>query len=277
MASADTPPVPIFLDHIAVAADIAWDNFDRYRGDLGGEWNGGMHNPGFYWGQVRYANGMIVEMLQPHDVHLDDFLRRFIDRSGDGPHHLTFKVPDIGAAIDAATAAGFPPVRSNLTDDFWKEAFLHPKQCHGIVVQLAQAAHHEWDDEVQHHVLPPSRSPRPATLDRIVHLVADLDAALTLFRDVLGGSPTAGTNSNPNPNGPSVELTWPGAGRLQLVEPTSAEFGAWLGDRPGRVHCIEFTMAGAAAVRGARLIGEGVFEIDPAMNHGVRLHLREAQ
>ena len=125
------------LDHIALAADTAWDNFDRYRGDLGGVWFGGMEVPGFYWGQVQFANGMIVEMLQPANVHLDDFLRRFLDRSGDGPHHLTFKVPDIVAAMERASAAGFPPVRSDLSQDFWKEAFLHPKQCHGIVVAAA--------------------------------------------------------------------------------------------------------------------------------------------
>ena len=55
----------IDLDHVAVAATSAWDNLDRYGGDLGGEWTGGMTDPGFYWGQVRFAGGMRVEVLEP--------------------------------------------------------------------------------------------------------------------------------------------------------------------------------------------------------------------
>src|SRR6478735_5756213 len=94
----------IDLDHIALAAEHAWDNFDRYRGDLGGRWLAGTPAPGFYWGQVQFANGMIVEMLEPANTHLDDFLVRFLDRSGAGPHHVTFKVPDIVAAMEAAEA-----------------------------------------------------------------------------------------------------------------------------------------------------------------------------
>ncbi len=263
----------IVLDHIAIAADCAWDNFDRYRGDLGGIWNGGMNNPGFYWGQVRFSNDMVVEMLQPAEVHLDDFLRRFLDRSGDGPHHLTFKVPDIVAAMDAAAEAGFPPVRSDLSQDFWKEAFLHPKQCHGIVVQLAQASRHPYDDEVMHHLLPPARAESVASLDCIVHLVADLDGAMQLFRGVLGGEEVV--SEHDDLSGRRAELAWQGPGRLRLVEPTSSDEIAWLGDRPGRVHHLAFTVADAATVRGAVPIGEGVYEIAPETNHGVRLRLRE--
>ena len=44
-------------DHIAIAAEHAIDNFARYRGDLGGAWVAGMYDPGFYWGQLRFANG----------------------------------------------------------------------------------------------------------------------------------------------------------------------------------------------------------------------------
>ncbi len=264
----------VVLDHIALAADTAWDNFDRYRGDLGGVWFGGMEVPGFYWGQVQFANGMVVEMLQPANVHLDDFLRRFLDRSGDGPHHLTFKVPDIVAAMDRATAAGFPPVRSDLSQDFWKEAFLHPKQCHGIVVQLAQASHHPRDDEVQHHALPPARVAESATFDRIVHLVADLQAALMLYRDVLQGTVVA---QDSEPDGSAFcELKWPGPGRLLLRQPADLAERAWLGDRTGRTHHLEFAIANPHTIRDAKRLVSGWWEIAPESNHGVRLRIKEA-
>ena len=81
---------PIDLDHVALASQYAWDNLDRYRADLGGEWLGGGIDPGYYWWQVRFANGMRIELLEPIPDHPIDFLRRFLAHSGPGPHHLTF-------------------------------------------------------------------------------------------------------------------------------------------------------------------------------------------
>src|SRR6185437_14138415 len=37
-------------------------------------------------------------------------------------------------------AAGIEPVGVNLSSPGWKEAFLHPRDAHGIVIQVAQQA-----------------------------------------------------------------------------------------------------------------------------------------
>jgi methylmalonyl-CoA/ethylmalonyl-CoA epimerase len=257
------PRVPAVLDHIAVAAEHTIDNFVRYRGDLGGAWVAGMYDSGFYWGQLQYANGMTIELLEPADISQDDFLRRFLDRSGPGPHHVTFKVADIEAAIEAVTAGGYPPVRVNTANPSWKEAFLHPKQSHGIVVQLARSI--EFDHTQQLEV-PPPKIARPASLERIVHLVADLDAAANLFEHILGGVRGRATAD-------SVDLAWPGGGRICLVEPADPELIEWLGARPGRVHHLEFALDDPAAVPGAIAIGDDAWEIPPDQNLGVRLRL----
>jgi methylmalonyl-CoA/ethylmalonyl-CoA epimerase len=254
---------PAVLDHIAVASEHALDNFVRYRGDLGGVWVAGMYDPGFYWGQLRFANGMTIELLEPADIEQDDFLRRFLDRNGAGPHHLTFKVGDIEEAIAAVTAAGYPPVRVNTANDSWKEAFLHPKQSHGIVVQLAQATPY---DHVPQFELPPPRIADSASLVRIVHLVADLEAALGLFERTLGGARGRTTDD-------SVDLAWPGAASLCLVEPRHPELIEWIGTRPGRVHHLELTLDHPSAVPGAVAIGEDAWEVAPGDNLGVRLRL----
>jgi len=270
----------IDLDHVALASEHTFDSFNRYRGDLGGQWVMGGFDPGFYWGQVRFANGMRLEMLEPANIDRDDFLRRFLDRNGPGPHHVTFEVPDIRAAIDAATAAGYPPVRVNLADEHWKEAFLHPKASHGIVVQMAQVSEHEHPMPPES---PPSRIAAPASLDQIVHAVVDLDSALTLFRDVLGGVPVDRSTGAEDPH---VDLAWPGPGRIRLIEARSAALREWVGRRPGRLHHLTFALADPAGVPGARPVdtpepdpsaGTGattLFEVAPAANLGVRLHLR---
>jgi len=261
----------IDLDHVAVAVQDMGGAWPRYRGDLSGEWLGGGDSPGFSFAQVRYANGAVLECLHPFDVEGNDFLRRFLDRNGPGPHHLTYKVPDLVSALEQVRAAGFEPVAVNLDDPSWKEAFLHPKAAPGIVVQLAEA-NGSWDPAPPPADLPPPRSDRPATLDHVSLLVADLGRARAVFVDLLGGSVVGDDDDAVG----AIELAWPGPGRLRLREPGGdAALQGWLGDRPGRVHALCFTLAAPWAVLEARPDGPGRWLVRPEDNLGTRLVLRE--
>src|SRR6202140_1023796 len=108
------------LDHVAVAVERWSDVWPRYAVELGGEWNSGGLNVGFGPAQLRYANGGRVEILQPWQPEYNPFLRRFLDRHGPGPPHLTFKVPDLALAIDLARDAGFTSVGVDLGNADWK-------------------------------------------------------------------------------------------------------------------------------------------------------------
>lgn len=248
------------LDHIAVAAERHEDVYPRYIGDLGGRWKSGGVSVGFSPEQVEYGNGMKVELLEPAGVERNDFLRRFLDRRGPGPHHLTFKVPDIRAALADVDAAGLRPVNVDLSDPGWQEAFLHPKEAFGIVVQLAQAVG-EWVS-VPPPALPSARPAAPADLVRIVHTVADLHAATVVFAGVLRGEPVG---DGIGESTAAVELAWPGGGRLVLREGDT-------GGEPGRLQHVEFALDDPGAVPGARLVDDG-YEVAPEDNFGVRLLL----
>ena len=63
------------------------------------------------------------------------FLERFLAARGAGPHHFNFVVDDIGEALARIRALGIEPVGVNLANPYWKEAFLHPRVAHGIVIQ----------------------------------------------------------------------------------------------------------------------------------------------
>ena len=131
------------FDHVAVAVERWSDAWPRYAVELGGTWGSGGENVGFAPAQLRYANGGRVEILQPWQSEANPFLRRFLDHDGPGPHHMTFKVKDIAGALNAARGRGFNPVGVNVSNPYWMEAFLHPRQATGVVVQLAQSAE-DW-------------------------------------------------------------------------------------------------------------------------------------
>ncbi len=263
-------PAHIDLDHVAVAAESAWTLWDRYGGDLGGRLAGGSVTSGFHWSQARFANGMKVEVLQPHDVTSFDFLRRFLDQNGPGPHHLTFKVPDLISVVGRARDSGHQIVGMRTEDPSWQEAFVHPRSAHGIVVQLAQPG--EDDGPASDpgsdgaDLMPPGRQGGPAELVRIEHLVTSLDAALELFDGVLDGHVAGRADDH-------VDLTWPGPGRLRLVRPDGWPRRAWLGDRPGRLHHLRFAVDDPSSVRDAVPISGDEWEVRPEDNRGVRLRL----
>ncbi len=253
------------LDHVAVAVErweLAWP---RYVGQLGGRWRSGGSSVGFAPAQLLYANQAKLELLAPHDWERNPFLRRFLDRSGPGPHHLTFIVANIEQALGEARRAGLEPVNVDLSDPEWREAFLHPRQATGIVVQLAQAAG-SWEAPAPADFPVPHR--QPAALHHVAHAVADLDGARALFVDLLGGTVAAeGAGPGPSPSTGSgasqpagsggwryVELTWSGPLRIRLVAPEAGgapnPVDAWLGGRAGRLHHLAFTGVTADVVAG---------------------------
>lgn len=254
----------IDLDHVAVAVERWSDAWPRYRAALGGEWVAGGGSYGFASAQVRYANGMKVEVLAPYEVERNDFLRRFLDRNGPGTHHLTFKVPDIASALTAAEDAGYRPINVDLTDPDWKEAFLHPKDAPGVVVQLAQSSG-SWDSPPPPDL--PAPDGPPSVLVHVAHAVADLEEGIRLFRDLLGGAEDGEGEDNV---ARWVDLRWPGPGRIRVAAPASirSPLAAWLSGKSGRVHHLAF-----AKDPGAEAPTSG---LPPEDNLGVRLCVASA-
>jgi catechol 2,3-dioxygenase-like lactoylglutathione lyase family enzyme len=127
------------LDHVALAVWRWSDARATLVDQLGGRWSGGVRMAEYSPCQLAFANGMRVELLQP-GTDDSSFLARFLARSGAGPHHVTFKVDDLSAAIRRARNAGLQIVRERRDNPAWQEAFLHPRSTGvGFVIQLAQS------------------------------------------------------------------------------------------------------------------------------------------
>ncbi|WP_460857893.1 VOC family protein [Nocardiopsis coralliicola] len=132
------------FDHTAVAAPRLRDLLETYVDLLGGRvLGGGDHPGGFRLIQVGYAGGGKVELMEP--LAGSDFFDSFfaLNRSRGGVHHLNFHVPDIDAAVQRLRARGYRLHGLNLGDPRWREVFLHPKEAHGTLVQLAQPGQRE--------------------------------------------------------------------------------------------------------------------------------------
>lgn len=130
------------LDHVAVALRSIRDALPLYRDALGGEYIEGDDQDTYRWVQFAYANGHRVELLEPLG---EGFLSRFLERRGEGLHHVTFKTDDIRAAIAEVESRGYEVVDVNLDNPGWQEAFLRPSKAHGTLIQLAQSS--QADDD----------------------------------------------------------------------------------------------------------------------------------
>ena len=245
------------LDHLAIAVPSVTDVLPLFAGTLGGAILAGGPQLGFRGLQCRYGNGMRLELLEPFDAVTHPFLARFLASHGPGPHHLTFTVPDLRAALDEVAGWGWTPVGVRLGSHLWQEAFLHPRQALGTVIQLAQKGRPdlEWGDHLppgqQFRPPDPAGAAAPATVVRVVMAVHSLAEGERLFAQRLGGEPLARGEDG---DGAFVDIGWPGPGRVRVLEPRPGDGAAarWLGGRPGRIW--EVVLGGVAG--GARIVTE---------------------
>lgn len=84
------------------------------------------------------VNQTKIELLEA--THPDSPIARFIEKKGEGIHHLAFEVDDIRAEMERLKNEGFTllnetPKRG--ADNKWV-CFLHPKSANGVLIELCQ-------------------------------------------------------------------------------------------------------------------------------------------
>lgn len=219
------------FDHLAFAANDATPVLERLVGRLGATDLYGAVDRGFRWVLLHAGHaggGMLIELLEPWSVEEDPFLARFLERRGEGAHHLTFKTGDIGEAIGTFERAGFPLVDQRLENPTWREAFVRPRDAHGTIVQLvettivrppvadmlsaaggpdpgaldafaggtgSQVAEHWWTS--------PECRGCPVAPNCIVFAVERPEAAAGFYEDLLAGQRVASARPE------RIELAWP--------------------------------------------------------------------
>lgn len=79
-----------------------------------------------------------IELLESTDP--DGVITRFIDKKGEGMHHIAFEVADIEAEMNRLMGSGFQLLNETPKKgaDNKLVCFLHPKGTNGVLVELCQ-------------------------------------------------------------------------------------------------------------------------------------------
>ncbi len=149
----------IELDHVALGLPRVRDAEPFLEGVLGGKKAGGHEGVPFGFMQWVFDGGGRIEVIYPTGD--DGFLHRFLAKGGPRVHHVTFKVSSLDELLERARALGYAIASEDRNDPYWQEAFLHPKQAQGIVIQLVE--HHPRPDNFD-----PADEPAPAGAARVI-------------------------------------------------------------------------------------------------------------
>ena len=70
-------------------------------------------------------------------------IAKFIEKKGEGLHHIAFEVPDIVGEMDRLKNAGFTLLNEQPKKgaDNKLVCFIHPKNCNGVLIELCQSNH----------------------------------------------------------------------------------------------------------------------------------------
>lgn len=77
-----------------------------------------------------------IELLQP--LRADTTIGRFIDRHGEGIHHMAFTVEDIDAKAKELEALGIPIIDGPRDGLRGRIAFSHPSSTHGVLIEIVR-------------------------------------------------------------------------------------------------------------------------------------------
>lgn len=94
------------------------------------------------------SEGVLTSFFQTGDSKIEllegttpeSAITKFVEKKGEGIHHIAFDVEDIHAEMDRLRSEGFTVLNAEPKDgaDNKLVCFVHPKDSHGVLVELCQ-------------------------------------------------------------------------------------------------------------------------------------------
>ena len=127
------------LDHVAIAVKDLDAAVALYRDVLGLSLHSIEEVPEQKVRTAIFGEGTgRIELICPTEAGTG--VARFLEKRGEGLHHICIEVPDIEAAIRQLKAQGAPMIDETPKPGAGgaKVAFVHPKGTHGVLLELRQ-------------------------------------------------------------------------------------------------------------------------------------------
>ena len=82
------------------------------------------------------VGNVLIELLQP--TGNEGVMAKFLEKRGEGFHHICYEVDDINAEIASLKASGIEVLGEPRQGAEGKSVFLHPRGTHGVLVELVE-------------------------------------------------------------------------------------------------------------------------------------------
>jgi methylmalonyl-CoA epimerase len=123
------------LDHIGIAVKSVAEARKFWEGVMGARFMYDHENPRAGYKLVELdLNGLTVELLEP--LGDDSFLHQYLEKKGEGMHHLTFALPDVRKTASELKESGVRVVDEVEHSPTSYECFVSPRSSHGVLIQL---------------------------------------------------------------------------------------------------------------------------------------------
>ena len=121
------------VDHIAIAVSELEPAIAMFMGVFGATFVHGGDDPriDIRTVQLSLPPGIKIELMTP--TSKTSYLQAFIDKRGQGFHHMTILVDDVEQTIDDLTGVGVELVDTDLNHPRWRETYTRPSQGFGLV------------------------------------------------------------------------------------------------------------------------------------------------
>jgi len=123
------------LDHIGIAVRSVAEARKFFEGVLGARFMYETESESAGYKLIELdLNGLTIELLEP--LGAGSFLHKFLEKRGEGMHHLTFNVPNAKDKTAHLKAQGIRVVDETEWSPTSYEAFISPRSSHGVLIQL---------------------------------------------------------------------------------------------------------------------------------------------
>ena len=130
------------IDHVGIAVSSIEDSIGLYEDSFGMpvQHRETVEEQGVKAVLLEVGEGHI-ELIEP--LSPDSGVAKFIERNGEGMHHVAYQTDDIDAALQKVKDAGLRLIdeqpRTGIRGS--RVAFLHPKATGGVLTELVEPAH----------------------------------------------------------------------------------------------------------------------------------------